>query len=389
VSATAFIRSEKLAELVRELTAAGTRVIAPAPAPALPGAGGTAAQSGNAEAATGGADTTYRVITELAEATFNGGLPVLSLKGYFLPASEELFRWRQKGADVELLTPSAIFAPQVILGARPCDAAAVEIVDRVMHWDYDDELWAGRRAATTVFTMVCPGVDDSCFCSAVGDGPASTRGADVLLEPAGDGYHVELVSEKGSAFAAEHERYFEEARAEAADAAQNARAAAMQRVSATLSVDTQRIAAWLDAHFDDDFWPGLGPRCNGCGACTVVCPTCHCFDIVDEPEGVGEGTRRRNWDTCQSGKFTLHASGHNPRGDQNARYRQRINHKFLIYPGKFGDVLCSGCGRCIRACPGGQDLVEILQKIDDLAVRDAAAAGSVAAAPSATHKAAP
>jgi ferredoxin len=81
--------------------------------------------------------------------------------------------------------------------------------------------------------------------------------------------------------------------------------------------------------------------------------------------------RRRNWDTCQTCVFTLHASGHNPRGDQNARYRQRIEHKFLAYPLKFGDVLCTGCGRCSRACPTGQDMAEILTAIDARAAEDA------------------
>jgi ferredoxin len=71
--------------------------------------------------------------------------------------------------------------------------------------------------------------------------------------------------------------------------------------------------------------------------------------------------------------FTLHASGHNPRADQNARYRQRIEHKFHVYPLKFGDVLCTGCGRCSRACPTSQDLAEILAAINAKAAGESAA----------------
>jgi ferredoxin len=110
-------------------------------------------------------------------------------------------------------------------------------------------------------------------------------------------------------------------------------------------------------------WKTVALRCLGCGACTSVCPTCHCFDLVDEPDGTTSGTRRRNWDTCQASLFTLHASGHNPRSDQTARCRQRVMHKFAIYPKKFGQVLCTGCGRCIAACPAGVDLTEILNTI--------------------------
>jgi ferredoxin len=123
-----------------------------------------------------------------------------------------------------------------------------------------------------------------------------------------------------------------------------------QKVRANLDVRLDKIRAWLETHFDDALWKRVALRCHGCGACAFVCPTCHCFDIVDEPDGIDHGARRRNWDTCQSALFTLHGSGHNPRKDQAARFRQRILHKFGIYPGRFGEVLCTGCGRCVRMC---------------------------------------
>jgi ferredoxin len=62
------------------------------------------------------------------------------------------------------------------------------------------------------------------------------------------------------------------------------------------------------------------------------------------------------------------------------RYRQRINHKFSIYPLKFGEVLCTGCGRCTRVCHAGQDLVEILAAIDIAARRPGQVAAASAAA---------
>ena len=128
------------------------------------------------------------------------------------------------------------------------------------------------------------------------------------------------------------------------------------------AVDLQKVKTWLEGHFEDPLWEEVATRCAGCGACAFLCPACHCFDIVDEGTP-GEGTRRKNWDACGFGKFTHHASGHNPRDLQPKWYRNRFMHKFKYYDDKFGQTLCTGCGRCVRACPVGIDIREILEKI--------------------------
>ncbi|MBI5532428.1 MAG: 4Fe-4S dicluster domain-containing protein [Deltaproteobacteria bacterium] len=337
-----------LASLVGDLVAAGTRVVAPS----RTGVGPLQ-------------HLDYREIKKADEMTLDAGLPKRSIKELFFPPTEVLFRWKQKKNDFELQEVETKFQKTVVIGARPCDAAAPEIVDRLMNWDYKDELWNGRREATTIVALACDGQDKSCFCTAVGLGPDSTKGADVLLVPVKGGYHAEILTAKGEALVKDFGKRFGEAKS--ADEAGKFRETARAKVEGNLKVDPKPIRTWLDGHFEDKYWGEIALRCHGCGACASVCPTCHCFDIVDEPEGIYEGARRRNWDTCQTGKFTLHGSGHNPRGTQNMRFRQRVTHKFAIYPRKFEEILCTGCGRCARACPGGMDLLEILSDIGQMA----------------------
>lgn len=366
-----FLSASGLTELVADLLRAGTEVIAPAVTGACESPAALASVA-CLRPGIGPELIEYAVVADADRLALGRGMPSVSLKGFFLPQTEALFSWRQRGVRIEIMPADTTPKPRVVLGARPCDAAALEIVDSVMNWDYADELWNARRAASTILTLACPMEDSSCFCDAVGAAPDGTRGADGLLTPVDGGYLVTLTTEKGRALAAAHEQRFVEPPGDAGLLRQQAagfRAQARERVARNLQIDAGSVRDWVDAHFDDPLLAALGVRCNGCGACSSVCPTCHCFDIVDEPDGVGCGTRRRCWDTCQTGRFTAHASGHNPREDQNARFRQRVNHKFAIYPLRFGEVLCTGCGRCTRACHAGQDLVEILRAIDIVARR--------------------
>lgn len=314
-----------------------------------------------------GRATEYRRIGKAEDLALSAPMPALPLKALFLPPTETLFGWRRQHNDVTLLPVQAPATPAVVLGARPCDAAAVQVLDKVMGWDYRDELWFARREATTIVTLACDAPGRDCFCQDVGLAPDTRKGADVMLTRRGEDFEAEAVTEKGAALLERCAGCFATEAREAA-ISDGPEAVASDRRDAS-DIDVAAMQQWLASHFDHPLWAEIGLRCHGCGACASVCPTCHCFDIVDEPDGLLAGTRRRNWDTCQASKFTLHASGHNPRADQNARFRQRVLHKFSIYPQRFGEVLCTGCGRCVEACPAGQNLPEILQRIMNEAMR--------------------
>jgi len=282
-------------------------------------------------------------------------LPRRSAKETFFPLCENILAYEkgEEGVKVADIDPAS-FPETVLIGARPCDAAAPGILDAVFSWDYHDEFYLARRRKSTIIGLACIKADDACFCSAVGLSPGDPAGSDLFLTPlVGGGYACRPVTEKGEVLLARYSQLFADV-----DPVQPLPQAQPQGEK----LDLAKIKGWLDHNFENLLWEGIAAICAGCGSCAFLCPACHCFDIVDEGTET-RGVRRKHWDACGFGKFTNHASGHNPRDVQQKRYRNRIMHKFKYYHDKFGKTLCTGCGRCIRACPVGVDIRAVLDEI--------------------------
>lgn len=267
--------------------------------------------------------------------------PSNSIKQFFFPMHERLFAYRFEGKRIELAPVEADGKERVVVSARPCDSAAIARLDALFNWDSADERYNQRRCATAIVTLACTHHDAACFCTSVGSGPADTAGSDAMLF----GETLTPLTEKGAALFG-------------APIATPPAAADGPRVK----FDVGAVSRFLEGGFESPLWKEQSLACLGCGACAYTCPACHCFDIVDEGGGRG-GYRVKNWDSCQFPMFTAHASGHNPRPDQASRQRQRIYHKFDLYPSRFGAILCTGCGNCRRNCPAGLGVLPALEAI--------------------------
>jgi ferredoxin len=308
--------------------------------------------------------TGYRAVKSADEVALNPGTKPgkSSFKQFLFPKSEPIFHYKKEINDIELADPPGIDKRYVILGARPCDAKSTAVLAKVFNWDYKDDFFNKREANTVTIGMACAYSDEHCFCTSVGLSPTSDSGSDLFLVPLGDGgFGVRILTDKGKQFIEPFMQSLSKGDAAASDAALAGIAAPKPKFN------HEQVRKWIEGNFENPFWASQGETCVGCAQCAFVCPVCHCFDIVDEDNTYLQGRRMKNWDACQFGLFTKHASGHNPRGDQNARYRQRVSHKFAYYPERFGEILCTGCGRCSRGCAVGMDIGEIVSRIDALA----------------------
>jgi sulfhydrogenase subunit beta (sulfur reductase) len=279
----------------------------------------------------------------------------LSAKGLVLPASETLFPFSYVGAgEGEQLAIGKRPEPQqtVLFGARACDARALNVLDALFiqgpDAGFSDPYYRGRRESLTVITLACTKADTACFCSSWYEGTASTEGSDVIMYPVEDGYLAKAVAEAGEEILCLD--VFD-------DSTQQQPELAVNDKVPLGTLNTRLIEIFSDL----DFWERATEKCISCGYCTYSCPTCHCFNIFDEMRSDREGERCRSWDACMFYLYTLETSGHNPRPTIAKRYRNRISHKFSYYPDNQGTVLCTGCGRCIRGCPVGLDIREVLR----------------------------
>lgn len=278
----------------------------------------------------------------------------LSAKAYVFPRCEELFTYKNTPDGIVIEDTKAEVREMIIMGLRPCDAAAFRYLDQFFNEPNKDFHFNLRREKTSIVSFSCKNADEYCFCTSVGLNPGSTDGADLsftFLE--NDEAYVEVNTDKGQKLVDACKEVF-------TDTVEVDKTPHLAKVELKLS--GTEITEKLKAAFNSPKWAMQSMACLGCGACAFSCPTCTCFDVQDEGTAKG-GARLRCWDSCGFGLFTKHASGHNPRHNQVERRRQRLMHKFAYSVENLGVVSCVGCGRCIRVCPSQLNIVENLKAI--------------------------
>ncbi len=279
-----------------------------------------------------------------------------SVKEVFLPQRERLFSFRGQ----EAREPDFPDRETIVFGVRPCDAGSLSLLDHVFDGDpFKDPYFLGRRENTTVIAMGCNHPLRTCFCTATGGDPFSLEGADLFLVELGEEFLAQAVTRKGEVFL-QGKSGFEEAGQDH----RRRKDTLMQKArdSIPIALNTEQIKKSLDRDFDSPLWETLHEKCVGCGVCTFLCIYCLCFDILDEGDR-DQGERIRIWDACMFPLFTLHASGANPRPGGRERMRQRIMHKFKYFVESHDKVACTGCARCVRACPVNLDIRKVLEEI--------------------------
>ncbi|OGO06452.1 MAG: hypothetical protein A2Z76_02345, partial [Chloroflexi bacterium RBG_13_56_8b] len=249
---------------------------------------------------------------------------VVPPKASFLPPMEAMFRFRKDEEGYQIEPPSKNGQKQLLFGIRPCDARAMAILDMTFEDAYKDPYYMEKRKKAVLVGLGCTNPCESCFCTSMGTSPTDPTNVDLMLIDIGDYFLIEEVTAKGKELIAKTSGLKEATKNDEAEA-EKAKGTAYNKVSRKL--DTEGIKdKLLDSFDDEDFWSQTAAKCISCGICTLLCPTCYCFDINDEVVK-GEGTRFRSWDSCGFPLYTKMPM-ENPRQEKWRRVRQKVCHKY-------------------------------------------------------------
>jgi sulfhydrogenase subunit beta (sulfur reductase) len=286
--------------------------------------------------------------------------PDIPPKALLFPQTQVLFTFKKVDGKITVTPTVPDDRGKVIFGVRPCDTTAIAVLDKVFcEGKFTDSYYKARREKITIFTIACDGpADATCFCPSTGGSPAAKEGSDVMMYDVDDSYYAEGITDKGKKILEALKTNLEEPSPEHEKRKHEIIRKAESAEGFTRKISEESIGK-LDSTFDSKYWDDVARKCLSCGACTYYCPTCHCFDINDEP-----GSKRvRTWDSCQFSNFTMHTSSHNPRTAKAQRLRNRYYHKFKYSKENTGRFLCVGCGRCIALCPAGLDITKVISEV--------------------------
>jgi sulfhydrogenase subunit beta (sulfur reductase) len=293
-----------------------------------------------------------------SDAVLDYNRTILPPKKYFLPPRETLCAFQRKAGYTP--TSEDLDKKIVLFGVHPCDIYGLNILDDVFAGKFPDPYYRNRRDNVAIIGIDCT-PDEHCFCRSM-RADFVDHGFDLFLYDIGRYYLTFVGTARGDDMVLAAGSLFEPVAREDIDE-YKARSES-KRKAYRLDVEIRDLPEIFEMEYHAEIWEELGKRCLSCGNCSMVCPTCYCYDVVDEVElGSRDGKRARLWDSCLFSSHALVAGGENFRKSRASRIKFRFYHKQRGFVAEYGRPSCIGCGRCIEACPVNIDIIEVLNML--------------------------
>ncbi len=304
----------------------------------------------------------FDVIHDVDDLRLDYNTTILPPKKVLLPQQETILQF-DTSKDFHHVEPVFEDAPTVIFGVHTCDMHAINLMDQVFGEGYPDAHYQTRRQHAAIVTLECLSpCTEYCFCKSM-ETLSVPEGFDLHITDLGNVLAIEIGSGQGLTLL-QHAKMLREAGPKDFQHLQDVMSEKWPRFEYRLDFDINELPSLIGLSYKTEVWDSLGDRCLGCGVCNIVCPTCNCFDVIDQVDfDLQSGSRCRIWDSCQLDRFSSVAGGHDFRSSRANRLRHRFLHKFKYQPDTYEIVGCVGCGRCAQECLVHISPVDVLNEL--------------------------
>jgi ferredoxin len=297
---------------------------------------------------------------DLEKISFNYDVTSNTIKQFFLPRREIIFRYLKK-TDGEVKITSVqekIKEDTIFFGVRACDVRAVYFQDCFFAQEPKDVLYWRKRNKGILISIACnKPPHQSCFCTSVHKtGPflEKNEGFDLQFIDLANAYVVEIGTTKGENLIKKYRRFFTRADKEMQSKKSFLKKNCFKSFNGNYDVLT--VYKNLKSLNLNELWEELGKRCTNCGGCEFICPTCYCFYTQDVEYSEKKGDRIRSWDSCTFKGYSRMAGDTNPHEKNSDRISRRFFCKLHNGFNWFKMFGCTGCGRCSFVCPVNLDM---------------------------------
>jgi sulfhydrogenase subunit beta (sulfur reductase) len=286
---------------------------------------------------------------------------ILPPKKYFMPQRETLMEYeKREGYEARTIIE---YEKMIIFGVHTCDLAGIQCLNMALSEPPKDINYLARKNKILIFGIECNDYCDGYASCALMGNELPNGGYDAFFTDLGDYFMIHLNTQNGDDILGSTKLLEPSTDAHWGEL-MKLREKKRQIFKNEVDIEHQKISMLFDKCFKSNLWNDLDKRCVACGNCTNVCPSCYCFDVIDEPNlDLITGRRYRMWDSCQSEPFATVAGGENFRQKRGSRQRHRYYRKFKYPVERYSRYFCTGCGRCSRTCMAKINLKETLTSL--------------------------
>ena len=289
-------------------------------------------------------------VKELETVDWSGDLPANSFKSVFLPVQEKMGEFK----NGKLSSSPEKTQKTVAWGMNILDLQAFTLFEQV----FEKDIYYQKRRQNTFVVGFTNGIEDDfrkykVFHQKYEEDVLEHLIFDVFVERQKDGNFVVFSgSEKGQIL-------LEENGIKDYENIEFAGLIPEAGVNPRLTANKDAVELGID----NPVWDEMAEICISCGKCSMVCPTCFCFDQSDEPTLNGV-EKKRQWASCFYPEFSKTAGGHKDLDSVKKKLYFWYYHKFVRIPDEFSYYGCISCMRCFKVCPVGINIAKTLQELN-------------------------